>query len=78
VMLHGVPYSPPYRIAAIGDPLRMQTSLATSDYIDAYRTVAAKVGLGYDVAASDQLSFPAYEGSTTLKYAKAGSSSGQG
>jgi len=78
VMLHGVPYSPPYRIAAIGDPLRMQTSLATSDYIDAYRTVAAKVGLGYDVAASDQLSFPAYEGSTTLKYAKAGSSSSQG
>jgi uncharacterized protein YlxW (UPF0749 family) len=78
VMLHGVPYSPPYRIAAIGDTLRMETSLDTSDFINAYLTVAAKVGLGYDVTPSEDLQFPAYEGSTTLKYAKAGSTSGQG
>jgi uncharacterized protein YlxW (UPF0749 family) len=72
VMLHGVPYSPPYRIAAIGDPLQLRGSLDESDYIDAYLSVVASHGLGYDVASSTDLEFPAYEGSTTLKYAEAG------
>jgi uncharacterized protein YlxW (UPF0749 family) len=77
VMLHGVPYSPPYRIAAIGDPLQLRESLDDSDYIDAYLTVVASHGLGYAVTSSDRLSFPAYEGSTTLEYADAdGRSSG--
>jgi uncharacterized protein YlxW (UPF0749 family) len=79
VMLHGVPYSPPYRIAAIGDPVQLDASLDASDYIDAYRNVAAAHGLGYDVTPSVHLEFPAYEGSTDLEYAKAytGSESGR-
>lgn len=72
VVLHGVPYSPPYRIAAIGDPLALQASLDASDYIDAYLTVVESHGLGYDVTPSARLSMPAYRGSTTLKYAVAG------
>jgi uncharacterized protein YlxW (UPF0749 family) len=70
VVLHGVPYSPPYRIAAIGDPDRMRASLDASDYIDAYLTVVDAYGLGYDVTSSVRLEFPAYEGSSTLKYAR--------
>ncbi|HET6165312.1 MAG TPA: DUF881 domain-containing protein [Marmoricola sp.] len=70
VVLHGVPYSPPYRIAAIGDAGRLQASLDASDYIDNYLTVADAYGLGYDVTQSDRLEFPAYEGSSTLKYAR--------
>jgi uncharacterized protein YlxW (UPF0749 family) len=71
VVLHGVPYSPPYRIAAIGEPAALQASLAASDYIDAYLTVVESHGLGYDVTPSDRLELPGYEGSTTLKYAEA-------
>lgn len=69
VVLHGVPYSPPYRIAAIGDQATLLGSLAASDYIDAYLTVVEAHGLGYDVTPSDRLELPGYEGSTTLKYA---------
>jgi uncharacterized protein YlxW (UPF0749 family) len=72
VVLHGVPYSPPYRISAIGDPTALQASLDASDYIDAYLTVVASHGLGYDVLPSSRLDLPAYRGSTTLKYAVAG------
>ena len=86
VMLHGVPYSPPYRISAIGDPFRLRASLDASDYVDAYLTVVAEHSLGYAVTRghcepglpgyavtpSSHLEFPAYEGSTTLKYAHAG------
>jgi uncharacterized protein YlxW (UPF0749 family) len=75
VVLHGVPYSPPYRISAIGDPAELQRSLDVSDYIAAYRTVAEAHHLGYDVVPAGRLSLPAYKGSTTLKYAEAGSSS---
>jgi uncharacterized protein YlxW (UPF0749 family) len=71
VVLHGVPYSPPYRIAAIGDPTELQASLDASDYIDAYLTFVYTHGLGYDVIPSVGLDFPAYTGSTTLKYAEA-------
>lgn len=69
VVLHGVPYSPPYRISAIGDTTRLEESLDTSDYIDAYLSDVAAYDLGYVVTFSDRLEFPAYEGSSTLKYA---------
>jgi uncharacterized protein YlxW (UPF0749 family) len=71
VVLHGVPYSPPYRIAAIGDPAQLQASLDASDYIDAYLTVVESHGLGYEVIPGPRLDLPAYEGSTALKYAEA-------
>ena len=70
VVLHGVPYSPPYRISAIGDPAALQASLDSSEYIDAYLAVVESHGLGYAVEPSAGLSFPAYKGSTTLKYAQ--------
>jgi len=72
VVLHGVPYSPPYRISAIGDPAELEASLDASDYIDAYLLVVASHDLGYDVVPSARLDLPAYKGSTTLKYAEAG------
>ena len=72
VVLHGVPYSPPYRISAIGNPTDLQASLDASDYIDAYLTVVESHGLGYDVTTSSDLHLPAYKGSTTLKYAVGG------
>jgi uncharacterized protein YlxW (UPF0749 family) len=71
VVLHGVTYSPPYRIAAIGDPVQLRAQLDASDYIDAYLSVVAAHGLGYEVTDSDRLELPAYEGTSTLTYARA-------
>ncbi|MET3961906.1 uncharacterized protein YlxW (UPF0749 family) [Marmoricola sp. OAE513] len=72
VVLHGVPYSPPYRISAIGDVDALQTSLDDSDYVNAYLQFVDVYSLGYQTEASSRLEFPAYEGVATLKFAKAG------
>ncbi len=69
VILHGVPYSPPYVIRAVGDPTELQAALERSDYIDAYRVVADEFGLGYKVAGSGRLDLKAYEGTLELRYA---------
>jgi uncharacterized protein YlxW (UPF0749 family) len=71
VVLHGVPYSPPYRIVAVGEPSALEASLADSDYIAAYLTVVESPDLGYEVTSSPRLELPGYRGSTVLKYAEA-------
>ena len=70
VILHGVPYSPPYTIRAVGDPADLLAALDGSDYIDAYRTVADSYGLGYEVSLSNQVKVPGYEGTLELRYAR--------
>lgn len=73
VMLHGVPYSPPYRIEAIGDPVALQQALDASVYVDNYLLYVEAYQLGYEVGTTRRLKFPAYTGVTTLKYAQASS-----
>ncbi len=72
VVLHGVPYAPPYRISAIGDLDALRVSLDTNDYIDGYRSYVEAHNLGYEVTASADVKMPAYDGSTDLRYAEAG------
>ena len=72
VILHGVPYSPPYRIAAVGDPIDLQSSLDSSLYVQAYLTFVDAYQLGYLVTSSPSLTMPAYTGAATLKYARPG------
>ena len=72
VVLHGVTYSPPYRIAAIGNPIDLQASLNASDYVNAYLTFVDAYQLGYEVESSVALEFPAYTGASKLKYARPG------
>jgi uncharacterized protein YlxW (UPF0749 family) len=72
VVLHGVPYSPPYRISAIGDPVALRAALDASDYVNAYVALAVTNQLGYEVTEESDLSFPAYTGRARLKYAVAG------
>ena len=71
VVLHGVPYSPPYVIKAVGNPDKLQAALDGSDYIDAYRQVADAYDLGYRVEDSYDLDLPGYEGPLDLRYATA-------
>jgi uncharacterized protein YlxW (UPF0749 family) len=72
VVLHGIPYSPPYRIAAIGNPADLQASLGSSDYVQAYLTFVEAYQLGYEVTSSVNLKLPAYSGAATLKYPRPG------
>lgn len=70
VVLHGVPYAPPYRISAIGDPEELLASLEDSDYLDAYRTFVDAYQLGWEVATSTELKMPAFTGGSALDYAR--------
>ena len=71
VVLHGVPYAPPYEITAIGDLDALQDSLDSSEYIDGYKTYVEAHNLGYEVSTDDDVKMPAYEGSSDLRYAEA-------
>ncbi|MGH3510475.1 MAG: DUF881 domain-containing protein [Nocardioidaceae bacterium] len=72
VVLHAVPYSPPYVIAAIGPTDQMLASVNASPYIAIYRQVADRYQLGWNVKIGGALAMPAYDGSTVLNYARAG------
>jgi uncharacterized protein YlxW (UPF0749 family) len=78
VVLHGVPYSPPYRIVAIGNQQSMQAGLDTSDYIDNYKQYVVRFGLGYAVALLPHAELPGYGESPDLNYAHAIEDSKQG
>jgi uncharacterized protein YlxW (UPF0749 family) len=70
VVLHGVPYSPPYRISAIGPTQTMLSSVTASPYIQFYLDVVKRSGLGWDVDVDPDLHLPGYEGSTELEFAR--------
>ena len=69
VVLHGVPYAPPYEITAIGDLSALQTALDSSDYIAGYKTYVDSHHLGYQVTTDDDVKMPGYSGSSDLRYA---------
>jgi uncharacterized protein YlxW (UPF0749 family) len=69
VILHGVPYAPPYKIRAIGNQLRMQRVLETSEFVRIYQQYVDRFRLGYDVETEARLRFPAYTGALDLQYA---------
>lgn len=70
VVLHGVPYSPPYVITAVGDPSAMLSSISESPYIDTYLDYVGRWDLGWDVLVHDRVELPRYEGTLELEYAR--------
>jgi uncharacterized protein YlxW (UPF0749 family) len=72
VVLHGVPYSPPYRIEAIGSTTELVGSLDNSAYVAAYQTFVERYHLGWSLETSDDLAMPAYQGTPDLHYAQLG------
>jgi len=72
VVLHGITYSPPYRIAAIGNPVDLQSSLDSSLYVQSYLFFVNAYQLGYRVSSSSSMEMPAYTGAAKLKYARPG------
>jgi uncharacterized protein YlxW (UPF0749 family) len=72
VVLHGVPYSPPYVIAAVGDPLGLVGAIDDSTYVASYQVFVDQYDLGWDLETSSALSVPAYQGTPDLHYAELG------
>ncbi|NLT30851.1 MAG: DUF881 domain-containing protein [Propionibacterium sp.] len=70
VVLHGIPYAPPYRITAIGDPVLLQAALDSSEPIRIYQQYVAAYGLGYSVKPERHVEVPPFERSTELTYAR--------
>jgi uncharacterized protein YlxW (UPF0749 family) len=71
VVLHGIPYAPPYVISALGDIGRLQTALAGSAPLQIYQQYVAAYGLVYSEEVVQRAHFPAHEGSLDLRYARA-------
>ncbi|MGU3581782.1 DUF881 domain-containing protein [Rhodococcus sp. C26F] len=67
LLLHGRTYSPPYVVTALGDPARLQAALDAEPGIRIYKQYAARYQLGYTQQASEDLSVPAYTGSSSAR-----------
>jgi uncharacterized protein YlxW (UPF0749 family) len=70
VILHGVPYSPPYVVRAVGDPATLQQSLDASRYIRAYLEAVEAYQLGWGVRSERRVTAPAYTGPLDLSHAR--------
>lgn len=70
VSIRGVPYAPPYQIAAIGDADRLEAGLSNSSFVKAYQKFVEAYDLGYAEKRSSELSFPAYRSPQQLAYAR--------
>ena len=70
VVLHGVPYAPPYVITAVGDVAAMLTALDRSAYIDGYLDYVRRYRLGYKLTTAADVRLPGYDGGGNLRYAR--------
>ena len=70
VVLHGIPYAPPYVVTAVGDRDSMLVSIESSRYIDIYRQYVAAAGLGWDLELRSKARLPGYDGTLALNYAR--------
>ncbi len=73
LLLNGRVFSPPFEVAAIGPFGTMRSAMDRSPGVALYRQAANYYGLGYTVEQAAALQLPAYAGSISLAYAKAGS-----
>jgi uncharacterized protein YlxW (UPF0749 family) len=69
LLLQGQVYSPPYRITAIGDPVKLRNALDDSAALQIYREFSKVFGLGWGVTDQGDQTFPAFTGSLDLRYA---------
>ena len=67
VVLHGIPYGPPYEISAIGDQARLRAALAGSEPIQIYQQYVESYGLVFREKSEPKVRFPAHEGSTSWR-----------
>jgi uncharacterized protein YlxW (UPF0749 family) len=66
LLLHGAVYSPPFRVAAIGDPGQLAKALADAPGVKVFRSYVDAYGLGYQVVRHAVVTMPAYDGPITV------------
>lgn len=71
LLLHGVVYSPPYVITAVGDPAALRRALDASPDVQIYKQYVSAYQLGYDVKVERKVKLPAYDGPLELQHAQA-------
>jgi uncharacterized protein YlxW (UPF0749 family) len=69
LLIDGATYSPPYVIAAIGDPETLHTTLESTLSVQIYLQYVESLNLGWDVDEEDALTMPADSSNLTLEYA---------
>lgn len=69
VVLHGVPYAPPYVIEAIGPTEAMEVSLDNSRAVQIYLQYVDAYGLGFAQTSFDRAEFPAFVGAVNVSEA---------
>ena len=69
LLLHGVVYSPPYVIEAIGDPAALRAELERDPAVAPFRDAARQFKLGFSVT-DEMLELPAFDGATSLAVAQ--------
>lgn len=70
VVLHGVPYAPPYRIVAIGDPARLRLGLSRSESVTIYKQYVEAYRLGYSEEVLGEVTMPAFSGAISNRHAR--------
>ncbi|MEZ5084813.1 MAG: DUF881 domain-containing protein [Tessaracoccus sp.] len=70
VVLHGVPYAPPYVIVAVGDQSAMEQELENSNALQIYRQYVTAYGLGYHVEQVANAEMPGFNGPTGVSHAQ--------
>lgn len=73
LLLHGRTYSPPYVMAAVGNPDTMIAALESEPGVRTFRQYAARFGLGFAVEVNEAVTVPGYDGAVTARYAQPGS-----
>ncbi len=71
VVLHDVPYAPPYVISAVGPVSGMAQAVDRSAYVRLYLQAVDAYGLGWHVQPEPALRLSGYRGSTEMAYAQA-------
>lgn len=72
LLLHGAVYSPPFRVAAIGDSARMEKALDAAPGVKVFRTYVDAYDLGYRVERRGRIAMPAYDGPLRVTAARSG------
>ncbi|TDE98733.1 DUF881 domain-containing protein [Occultella glacieicola] len=70
LLLDGYTYSPPYRIAAIGDSDELESALDDSSAVGIYRQYVDAVALGWSMTVEDEIEAPGDEGNLSTRYAR--------
>ncbi|HVE98551.1 MAG TPA: DUF881 domain-containing protein [Mycobacteriales bacterium] len=72
LLLHGTVYSPPFRLAAIGDATALADALDEAPGVQVFRSYVDAYGLGYRVTRRDSIAMPGYDGPLRISAAVSG------